>query len=202
MRPVIFAALLSACVALAPRVAIAEASRPVVVQVQHAQASIAQFNRTHSDEDLNAALRSLQAAGAQRLQGNDRATVLGGYLSLFGAIDRALPHLPPGKVPQVSVEPPPVNGVRYPAGVDPSVIPDPAVRARYEQEIKDNEALSKSFLEATSLSHLDDRALTLFADFTHDAFGRSTADQAALRRQIESSDLTTARKNRLLKTNG
>ncbi len=199
MQVLIVGAMICAWVALSQSVAIAQTSSSAAAQVQSAQASIARFNHTHSDEDLNAALRSLQDAGSRHLQNAERTAVLGGYLSLFGAIDRAMPHLPPGKMPEVSVAPPPVNGHRYPAGVDPSVIPDPAVRARYEQEIKDNEAFSRNFLQATSLTQIDERALTLFGDFTRDAFSRSAVDQAALRHDIESSDLTSARKNRLLK---
>ncbi len=170
--------------------------------MQRAQASIALFNHARSVDELDAALRSLEDAGAQRLSGNDREIVVGGYLSLFGAIDRAMPSLPPGKVPAVSVTPPRVNGVRYPSGISPSAIPDPVARARYEQEIRDNEVLTERFLVAASLHRIDDRAMLLFGDFAHDAFGTSSADRTALSRQIESSALTRTRKDRLLKAAG
>jgi len=180
----------------------AQPPSPAAAQVQRAQASISLFDRQRSVDALDAALRSLEGAGSQRLGGNDRTTVAGGYLSLFAAIDRAMPRLPLGKVPKISVTPPRVKGVRYPSGISPSAIPDPAIRARYEQAIRDNEAFTERFLAAAALRRVDERAIVLFSDFAHDAFGASNADRAALNRQIEGSQLTRARKNQLLKAAG
>jgi hypothetical protein len=197
MRALLFAAIGFVCAAFGSISALAQTPSLAGAQVQQAAASVDRFKRTHAVDALDAALRSLEAAGAQRFRGDDRANVVSGYLSLFQAIDGAMPKLPPGKMPAVTVAPPRVNGVRYPSGTDPSAIHDPAARARYEQAIRDNEAFTERFLAAASLRRTDDRAVTLFADFAHDAFGKGNADRMALSRQIEHSGLTRARKDRL-----
>jgi hypothetical protein len=170
----------------------------VAAQLQQANASIAEYKHTHATAALDSALQFLANAGAQRLQGSDRTAVTSGYLTLFAAIDETMPHLPPGKLPQISVLPPRVNGITYPAGIDPRAISDPQARARYQQAIRENEAFTAQYLEAFSLRQVDARATILFSDFAHDAFNRTETDQSALRHQIEASDLSPERKHRLL----
>lgn len=199
MRAMTAFVLLFACAASG---LMAQTPSPAAVQIQRAQASVAQFSRTHSIARLDAALRSLEAAGGERLHAKDRASVLAGYVSLFGAIDREMPRLPAGKVPAVGVSPPRVKGVRYPPGIAPSVIPDPVARARYERDIRDNEAFAERFLFAAQVQRLDDRAVMLFGSFAHDEFSSSDADKAALKHQIETSSLSRARRERLLKSAG
>jgi hypothetical protein len=167
------------------------------MQIQQAQSSIGQFNQTHAESRLDAAIASLEAAGAMRLRENQRHGLAAAYIALFAAVDRALPNLPPGKLPLVNVVPPRAHGVSYPAGVDPSAIRDPAVRPRYEQEIRDNETFTQRFLLASSLRRIDDRAVLLFSGFSRDAF-KSAADRRALRAQIQQSALNRARRSRLL----
>ena len=196
MRSVLIAGMIVLVGLIAPANA---ATRDVVAtQLSAANASIAQYNRTHATGSLDSALQSLANAGSQRLEGSDRASVTSVYLTLFAALDRAMPHLPPGKLPKISVQPPPVNGVSYPAGIDPSAIPDPKARARYQEAIRENEALSAQFLNAFSLRQVDTRATLLFSKFAHDAFNSTHTDQNALRHQIEASGLSAETKHRLL----
>ena len=188
--------------ALVPTTASAATQSNADVHVASALAAIAQFEKTHAVPDLETALKQLELASAGTLGSGDREKILAGYLKLFGAIDRATPHLTPGAVPAVNVVPPKVNGVTYPAGVDPSAIPDPAARARYQQELRANDELTDQYIAAMSLHRRDKRALSLFSVFARGAFGKSSADRSELRRQVEQSDLTSARKNKLLAVTG
>jgi len=195
IRPVLLALFLL----MTTPVMVCAATQSGAAHVASALASIAQFDRTHGVPDLEAALQHLELASAGAQRTGDREKILAGYLKLFGAIDRGTPQLPPGELPAVNVVPPKVKGVAYPSGVDPAAIPDPAARARYEQEIRANDVLSDRYIAAMSLRRLNGRALNLFSAFAKNAYGKSSADRSGLRRQIEQSDLTTARKSKLLK---
>jgi hypothetical protein len=196
MRLVLIAGMIVLVGLIAP--ANAATQNVVTTQLSQASASIAQFNHTHATASLDNALQSLANAGSQRLEGSDRASVTSVYLTLFAAIDQAMPHLPPGKLPKISILPPPVNGISYPAGIDPSAIPDPQARARYQEAIRENEAFTAQFLKAFSLRQVDMRATMLFSNFAHDAFNSTQTDQNALRHQIEASGLSAETKHRLL----
>jgi len=195
IRPVLLALFLL----MTTPVLVCAATQSGAAQVASALASIAQFDRTHGVPDLEAALHHLELASAGSQRTADRGKILAGYLKLFGAIDRGTPQLPRGELPAVNVVPPKVKGVAYPSGVDPAAIPDPVARARYEQAIRANDVLSDRYIAAMSLHRLNGRALNLFSAFVRNAYGNSSTDRSGLRRQIEQSDLTTARKSKLLK---
>ena len=184
---------------IVPTTICAEMQSSGAAHVASALAAIAQFDRTHRVSDLEAAMKQLELASVGLQGRSDREKILAGYLKLFGAIDRGTPHFRPGEVPAVNVVPPKVNGVAYPSGVDPAAIHDPVARARYEQALRANVALTDRYIIAMSLHRLDERALVRFSAFASDAYGKNSSDRSELRRQIEQSDLTTTRKGKLLK---
>ena len=184
---------------IVPLAVCAETQSSAAAHVASAQASIGQFDRSRGVSDLEAAIKQLELANVGPLGKGDREKILAGYLKLFHAIDRGMPQFRPGEVPAVNVVPPKVNGVAYPSGVDPAAIHDPVARARYEQALRANDALTDRYITAMSLHRLDERALNLFSAFARDAYGKSSSDRSELRRQIEQSDLTSTRKSKLLK---
>jgi len=185
---------------IVPVTVCAETQSSAAVHVASALASIAQFDRTHGVPDLEVALKQLELASVGSQRSGDREKILVGYLKLFRAIDRGMPQFRPGELPAVNVVPPKVKGVAYPSGVDPAAIPDPVARARYEQEIRANDALTDRYIMAMSLRRLDKRGIVLFSAFARNAYGNSSADRNELRRQIEQSDLTASRRSKLLKS--
>jgi hypothetical protein len=197
MRPIFFFLAIIASATI-PVTVCAQTQSSTAAHVASAVASIVHFERTGAVPDLEAALKQLELANAGTQRSGDREKILAGYVKLFGSIDRGTPRLSRGKLPTVNVVPPKVNGVAYPSGVDPSAIPDPKARARYQEEIRVNDALTDRYIAAMSLHRLDERALNLFSAFARNAYGKSSADQREFRRQIEQTDLTAPRKSKLL----
>ncbi len=132
-------------------------------------AKLAQFEKDKDPETPRAAALQLvevdlskEQEGLKRLA--LRRETLQLWLTLLAQIDRNLdPMFNSNDMPRTSVEPPPVAGVQYPPGVDPSAIADPQARRQYEAALKQNQEKAERYRLQAKLRDLD-RKVTVQAE--------------------------------------
>lgn len=100
-----------------------------------------------------------------------RKAALDGWLSLFAALYAAIdPRFDPESPPLMKVEAPPVGGVKFPPGIDPSAIKDPAARAEYTQKIAENERKIRDYNLQIKLRRLEEKLRPRLRAFVDDAY--------------------------------
>ena len=121
------------------------------------------------------------------------------WLRFFEALDRNVDaQWNPKDLPAKGVPPPSsYRGVVYPSGeVDPSLITDPAERARYLQALKDSKDNEERFNIQLQLRRIDERAMANVEKLLAETYTAS-ADQQELEKLLGESQLTNERKERL-----
>jgi hypothetical protein len=123
-----------------------------------------------------------------------RAEVLELWLRLFNAIDTTLdPHFNPDDVPYVAVMPPPDGDTRYPPGVDPAMIKDPAARTEYEHRIAQNRQKAEIYSLQIKLRRLDQRLQPRLESFVQATYDKNDGDRRELEAAIQTFIVAPAR---------
>ena len=159
------------------------------------------FEKDHDPAFVFHALDAVEAAQRGISLGSTAALkrALSLSLSFLAALDRCIdPGWDPEKDPVRGVSPP-VSGVMvYPTGeIDPAVIQDPAVRARYEQALKAKKDYLKYYTAQFQLRRIDERAMAGAKRLLAEMHGSSPAGRQALEESFAATSLSDARKGRL-----
>jgi len=116
------------------------------------------------------------------------------WMHFFNAVDQAIdPTWDPKDLPELSVTPPPSNGVTFFSGVDPKSLTDPVARAEYERAIQKNR---DKVLQAY-LHDLDGRAMDSMKRFIATVCAGSEQARIDFETALAASSLTEARRQRL-----
>jgi hypothetical protein len=156
------------------------------VIVQAAEQRIADhldaFERAHDTQDLKAALNIIETEVPAADAGHDqRLSAVRQWLRLLTALDRqGDPAWDADDVPQVSITPRPSGGVTYPSGIRPADIPDPAVRAEYEQALREAADKAERYRFQLELRRIDERAMAGLARFLAGAYSGPEASRDEL----------------------
>jgi len=95
------------------------------------------------------------------------------------------------------VPPPTPEGLIYPSGVDPNLIKDPAVRAKYEAAIKQNSEKAARGLFQTRLHNIDQLASMEVERFLRGNYTTSKEDQSELEILMKEAKLSPDRAQKL-----
>jgi hypothetical protein len=188
---------------LAVLTAMGSEEKSMAENVEVAQKRLEEFERTHSVEALNKAVRALEGvertepATAPPLEVRSRGALA--WITLFRHLDQHLdPNFDPNDSPSLNVSPPATSkGVKYPSGVDPKAIPDAKARAKYIELLDQNRAKAEQYNFQHQLRQVNERALEGFHEYAKHAFAFSRSDSAELHRILDSAPLATARKKQL-----
>ncbi|MGF6778296.1 hypothetical protein [Paraburkholderia sp. GAS334] len=95
--------------------------------------------------------------------------------------------------------PSPVSGVRvYGTGeIDPADIPDPALRARYIQDLRANKEYRAYYNTQFRLRRIDESAMLFLERFIQRCYTASPQQRAEVDRLLAASSVTAERRNRL-----
>src|SRR5450759_138617 len=122
----------------------------------------AAFEKEQEPALVQEALEAIEVAeqGAPAGDPAARKRGLSYWLRFFAELDRHINlQWDPKDVPVTGVIPPPSHGVVYPSGVDPLAIPDPAVRAKYEQALKASKDKADRYRVQLQLRRIGERAM-------------------------------------------
>src|ERR1700730_9297748 len=138
-------------------------SGATMAHVNRAVRAVAEFQKGHTLQPLQRAVTELEGVTVTHRRGTERDKVTRTWFAVFRALDHAKDaSFNPSDLPEASIVPPAVNGVRYPSGTDARSISDPEARAQYEQLVRENRAKSQRFTLQYGLRGLDDRATNAF----------------------------------------
>jgi hypothetical protein len=120
-------------------------------------------------------------------------------LRFFAALDRNIdPIWDPKDMPAKGVPPPSSHGAVYGSGeVDPATIPDPEVRAQYEQALKANKEDYQRYFVQLQLRRIDERAMRFVERLLAERYTDSPADWQEFEDLLAASSVDDARKKRL-----
>jgi len=159
------------------------------------------FEKDHDPAFVYHALDAVEDAQRDILPGDMAALKRGLSLSLsfLAALDRYIdPAWDPKKDPVRGV-PPPISGVPVlgTGEIDPAAILNPAMRARYEQELKARKDYLKYYTVQFQLRRIDERAMTGAKCLLAEMHGGSPSGRQVLEELFTSALLSDARKGRL-----
>lgn len=178
-----------------PSPSAAQNGGPEMSIVDQAGRHLREFGRTKAPGALRHALLELEAVNAPRTPGSERDRVTNTWFSLFRALDGVKePAFDPKDVPQLHILAPTVNGVTYPAGVNPAAITDPVARSKYAAALRENQAHSARFATGYALNDLDTRATGAFHRYRRRTYAATNGDTTDFARLLLHSGLTTVRK--------
>lgn len=149
---------------------------------------------------LQEALETIEAAEQDAPAGDEVARKRGiaRWLLFFATLDRNIdPQWDPEEVPVTGVIPPPSYGVVYSPGVDPSVIADPAARAKYEQALKAIKDYAEWYRVQLLLRRIDERAMDAAGRRLSEIYTDSLADRQEFEVLLAASAINDARKEQL-----
>ena len=128
-----------------------------------------------------------------------RKQALSRRLRFFAALDRNIdPMWDLKNVPVKGAAPPLTHGIVYSSGeVDPSTIPDPAVRAEYERALKASKDYEKWYDVQFQLRGIDERAMLFVERFLAERYTNSEEDRREFDALLAASPVSEARKQRL-----
>jgi hypothetical protein len=128
-----------------------------------------------------------------------RKQALSRWLAFVSALDRNIdPNWNPKNVPVTGATPPESHGIVYPSGeVDPSTIPDPAARARYEQALKASKDYAVDYGIQMQLHGIDERAMRLIGRLVAERYNNSAEDRKQLEALFAAPSINARRKERL-----
>jgi hypothetical protein len=173
--------------------------------IEQAKSAVEDFEKTKAIERLEEAIRSLESldlhapeGAAQKLA--ERRKAVAAWLSALSVIDRSLdPGFDPQDVPESNLTPPPTSsGVRYPSGVDPKAIPDPAARAQYQEALARNREKADRYRFQDKLRRLESRASSDIDEFVRRFYTTAPADQNELKEIVEAAPVSPERKKKLM----
>ena len=160
-------------------------------RIEEAAKALREFDKTHDAGTLERAVEALEEFDFWSVKANERLEsrhrLLVEWSRVLIAIDGAKQ---PGYDPEttrIAMNPPPPEG--YPSGVSPQSIRDPAVRARYEIEIKEYDKKKAEDSKQVLLVELEDRAITAAHRVVERLYTASTADQKAIDAAFEEGGL-------------
>ena len=101
-------------------------------------------------------------------------------------------------MPVKGTPPPVTHGIVYSSGeVDPSTIPDPAVRAEYERALKASKEYETWYDVQFQLRQIDERAMRFVERLLAERYTESLADRQEFDQLLAASSVSEARKDRL-----
>jgi hypothetical protein len=121
------------------------------------------------------------------------------WLVLLQTVDEKLdPNFDPSDMPVMRVVPPPIpGGGAPPPGADPSVIPDPKLRAEYQKAILANREKANDYRLQTRLRALNERITLRAESFLRENFAGEVAARKEANEAIENTIKNAHRKKRL-----
>lgn len=163
------------------------------------------FTAFEKEEDptlLYEALELIEAAerDVQAWDATARRQAVALRLGFLTALDRHIdPQWDPEDKPVKGAPPPPTtHGVVYPSGeVDPATIPDPAVRARYEQALKESKEYARHYDVQLQLRRIEERAVRFLERLLAERYTDSPEDRQELEDLLAASAVGDAHKQRL-----
>ena len=164
---------------------------------------LATYEKTRQPADLERAFDAIAAVDLLRAQATNRGAarveVTRLWLAAFRLLDERLdPQFDPDDSPLVKVDPPKVDGVTYPPGVDPKVITDPRLRAEYEAAIKANHEKIESRRIQLQLRTIDRAATEAFERFLKRFYTFAAADAGEMTRLLEEKGIQEPRRSRIM----
>lgn len=168
-------------------------------RIEEAAKALREFDDTRDAGALEQAVEALEdfdfwsVKASQRLESRHR--LLLEWCRILIAIHGARQ---PGYDPdtaRIAMNPPPPEG--YPSGVSPKSIRDPAVRARYENEIKEYDKKKAEDGKQVLLVELEDRAISASHRVVERLYTTSAADQKAIDAAFEEAGLKADLRNRV-----
>ncbi len=161
------------------------------------------FEKDHDPAFVYHALDAVEAAQRDTSPGDTavRKRALSLSLSFLTALDRNIDPKWDPEIDPVRGVPPPISGVPVlgTGEIDPAAIPDPAVRARYEQELKARRDYLKYCTVQFQLRRIDDRATASIGRFVERCYTSSPADRSEFEELLAAAPLSAARKHLLRK---
>ena len=120
-------------------------------------------------------------------------------LDFFAGLDRHIDsRWDPKAVPVRGATPPLTHGIVYSTGeVDPASIPDPVVRAEYEQALKASKDYAKWYDVQFQLRRIDERAMRFVELFLAERYTNSEKDRYEFEALLATSPVSELRKERL-----
>ena len=175
-------------------------------QINRATSLLAEFERTKSFDQLKGAYMAeatLPEPGVDKtvpkaVARQERAKVMFSLLAVMGQNINTNIYGPNDRIAVDLVPPLPTNGgPAYASGVDPPVIKDPEVRAKYEAAIQENEKKKARALFQTRLRNLDQIANIETERFLRHYYTTSKEDQSELENLMKQAKLSPARAQKL-----
>jgi hypothetical protein len=161
----------------------------------------AAFEKDQDPTLMHEALDLIEAAERDVPAGDTaaRKQALSRRLRFFAALDRNIdPKWDSKNMPVKGVTPPITRGIVYPSGeVDPSTIPDPAVRAEYERALKANKDYEKRYDVQFQLRRIDERAMRFVERLLAERYTESLADRQEFEELLAASSVSEARKEQI-----
>ena len=120
------------------------------------------------------------------------------WLRFLALLERYIdPNWNSEEVPEMALIPPPSNGVVYPSGVDPSVIPDPVARLQYSQAIEANNNYANWYSAQLKLRRIDSEAMTAIKWWLTERYTGSPTDRQEVEELLTVSSVSNMRKELL-----
>lgn len=169
--------------------------------VQRVAERFADFEKGRDPTLVHEALDTIEAAERDMPVGDAaaRKQALLRRLRFFAALDRNVdPQWDSMKVPVKGATPPVIHGIVYSSGeVDPSTIPDPAVRAEYERALKASKDYEKWCDVQFQLRQIDERAMRFVGRLLAERYTNSEGDKQEFDGLLAASPVNEQRKERL-----
>lgn len=148
-------------------------------------------------EALDAVEAAERDAAAEDAEARRRA--VSRWLRFMAMLDRVIdPKWDAKNVPVKAVPPPSTDGAVYSSGeVDPATISDPAVRAGYEQELKDSRDYEKWYGVQFQLRRIDERAMRFVEWLLAERYTNSEEDRREFEELLAASPVNDQRKEKL-----
>jgi hypothetical protein len=162
-----------------------------------------EYQKNHDPAFVYQALDTVEAAQRGTNPGDTRARRRALVLSLhfLALLDREIdPAWNPNDDPVKGV-PPPVPGVpvRGTGEIDPASIPDPTMRARYEQQLKANKDYFKYHSVQFQLRRIDERATDFLKRFVNRCYTGQSKDREEFEAVLADPALSATRREMLRK---
>jgi len=172
-------------------------------RIEQATNRLTEFEETKDADQLQSAVAAMEGVdlstfGRSSERMEIRQQALRTWLKILATIDSKLnPNFDPEDVPEANIMPPRSGGVRFPAGVDPKAIKDPAARAEYEAALKKNHDKAELYRLQTKLRRLDPRASSDVERFLKLYYTSTEADQREFDQLLDREALSASRRRKL-----
>ena len=172
---------------------------------KHVAEKFAAFEKEQDPALVYQALDAVKAAerDARAEDAEARRQAVSRWLGFMAALDRVIdPRWDVKDVPVKGVAPPLTHGMVYGTGeVDPATIPDPAVRAEYEQALKASKDYEKWYGVQFQLRRIDERAMRFVELLLAEKYTSSAQGRHELEELLAASPVNDLRKERLRAAN-